>query len=85
MSLVGLGRSVAQRRLLVPLCHEVSASDCSLVQMRLHCVTRGQKRVVVHGLTATKGSKEIGVVGGKLRKLGVQMSRWEFRVNKHEF
>src|SRR5580704_3038398 len=63
----------------------MSACDCSFVQMGLHCVTRGQVRVVVHCLTATKGSEEIRVVGGKLRKLRIQMSRWEFRVNKHDF
>ena len=60
----------------IPLCREMSAYDGSFVQMGLHCVTRGQMRVVVHCLTATKGSKEIGVVGGKLRKLGIDVSRW---------
>src|SRR5207245_9107399 len=69
----------------VPLCREMSACDCSFVQMGLYCVTRGQIRIVVHCLTDTKGSKEIGVVGGNLRKLAIQMSRWELRVSKHEF
>ncbi len=55
----------------IPLRREMSACDCSFVQMGLHCVTRGQKPVVVHCLTASKGCEEISVVGGELSKLGI--------------
>lgn len=49
----------------------------------LHCVTRGKVRVVVHGLTVAKSRKEIRVVGGEVRKLGIEMSLWQLFVDKH--
>src|SRR5208337_4719412 len=69
----------------VPLCREMSACDCSFVQMGLYCILRGQICVVVHCLTPAKSCKEIRVVSGELVKLGVQDSRSQFFVNKHRW
>jgi len=54
---------------------EMPASERSLVHGRLQRVRDGEIRVLVHGLTVTKSCQEIGVVGGQLSKLRIDVPR----------
>lgn len=54
---------------------EMPASERSLVHGRLQRIRDGEIRVVVHGLTVPKSCQEIGVVGGQLSKLRIDVPR----------